>query len=138
MHVDDRLPITADRTSASPRIAKNEQPGEQESEVRPATIEVDPTPLRDFGLIMTAGPIVAVQDKSPAAKAGIKSGDRLESIDGKPVGNPLTLPERMRRAAVAGKTVKVEIQRDADDKTEKLHARRYPADTAICRRAVAG
>ncbi len=120
LHVDDRLPITADRTSASPRIAKNEHPGEQESEVRPATIEVDPTPLRDFGLIMTAGPIVAVQDESPAAKAGIKSGDRLESIDGKPAGNPLTLPERMRRAAVAGKSVKVEIQRDADDKTEKL------------------
>ena len=48
---------------------------------------------------MKMGPITAIQDHSPAAEAGLKAGDQIMAIDGHPVGDPLTLPERMRRKA---------------------------------------
>ena len=64
-------------------------------------------PLRDFGLVMKMGPITAVQADSPAADAGLKAGDVIETVDGKAVptraartaGRPMTLPDYLRNAA---------------------------------------
>jgi regulator of sigma E protease len=61
------------------------------------TIDVARRPSRTLGLVMEAGPIAGVQDGSPAAKAGLKAGDRIKSIDGEPLGDPATAPERLRR-----------------------------------------
>jgi regulator of sigma E protease len=58
--------------------------------------EIPRTPMKIMGFAMEAGPIVGVQDGSPAALAGLKAGDRLVSIDGAPVGDPLFLPEMLR------------------------------------------
>jgi len=60
---------------------------------------------------MKMGPITAVQDDSPAAEAGIKPGDQIEQIDGRPPGDPMTLPDRLRRRA--GRTVNVTLTRKA-------------------------
>jgi regulator of sigma E protease len=72
--------------------------------------------MRDFGLVMTMDPISAVQPDSPAKTAGLEPGDKILSIDGQPVGNPITLPDRMRRAAQDGKTINLEIQRKSEPK----------------------
>jgi regulator of sigma E protease len=74
-----------------------------------AKIRVEPNPVRQLGLVMGIGDITAVQKGSPAEKAGLKAGDRIQSVDGKPLGNPLSLPDRWRDKA--GQTVTVNVVR---------------------------
>jgi regulator of sigma E protease len=61
------------------------------------SITLPPQPQRVTGLTMTPLPIKAVQEGSPAAAAGIEPGDRILAIDGEPVGDPLSLDDRLRR-----------------------------------------
>jgi regulator of sigma E protease len=83
-------------------------------------VEIPPTPVRDVGLVMTMGPITGVQVGSPAEKAGIKSGDVLVSLDGKSIGNPLTLPNRLAAIAKQDGTVKLDVERTTDGKKEMV------------------
>ncbi|MCS7305842.1 MAG: site-2 protease family protein [Thermoguttaceae bacterium] len=74
-------------------------------------VRVAPQPIRRLGLILEMGPIVAIQENSPAQRAGLlaeekaqgdgtsRPGDILSTLDGQPVGDPLTLPERLRKRA---------------------------------------
>jgi regulator of sigma E protease len=72
-------------------------------------VTLPPQAARTTGLVMTAGPIKAVQDDSPAAAAGLKPGDMITAIDGEPVGDPLALDQRLR--GKAGAKVKLAIDR---------------------------
>ncbi|MFM8579707.1 MAG: site-2 protease family protein [Planctomycetaceae bacterium] len=74
-----------------------------------------PLPRRTLGLSMTMGPVTAVQDGSPAAEAGIQPGDRIESINGEPPGDPLALPERI--ASRVGESVTLAIARVASQQS---------------------
>jgi regulator of sigma E protease len=56
---------------------------------------------------MTAGPIRAVQQDSPAAAAGLQPGERIAVVDGAPAGDLLTLDARLRR--MAGREVACEV-----------------------------
>ncbi|MEA1950950.1 MAG: site-2 protease family protein, partial [Planctomycetota bacterium] len=49
-------------------------------------IEVAPQPMKRVGLVMTMGPVLTVKSGSPVDKAGMKPGDVIIKIDGKPVG----------------------------------------------------
>ena len=72
-------------------------------------VTLPPQAARTTGLVMTAGPIKAVQDDSPAAAAGLKPGDMITGIDGEPVGDPLALDQRLR--GKAGAKVKLALDR---------------------------
>ena len=72
-------------------------------------VTLPPQAARTTGLVMTAGPIKAVQDDSPAAAAGLKPGDMITAIDGEPVGDPLALDQRLR--GKAGAKVKLALDR---------------------------
>ena len=117
---DEPITVTVERAVDKLASVKKADNAEAADKVKTAEIKVDPTPLRGFGLQMTMSPISAVQPRSPAAEAEIHAGDRLISIDGQPVGDPVTLPIRMRRAAEAGKTVSVVVERDADGTAKPL------------------
>ena len=108
----DALPITIRRRTV-------DQASEKAQEL---TIDVARRPLRTLGLIMEIGPIVSVQDNSPAAKAGFKAGDRIKSIDGEPLGDPSTAPERLRRKQKSApeQAWKIVVERTADGKPTEV------------------
>jgi len=108
----DALPITIRRRTA-------DQASEKAQEI---TIDVARRPLRTLGLIMEIGPIVSVQDNSPAAKAGFKAGDRIKAIDGEPLGDPSTAPERLRRKQKSApeQAWKIVVERTADGKPTEV------------------
>ncbi|MCA9073637.1 MAG: site-2 protease family protein [Planctomycetaceae bacterium] len=77
-------------------------------------ISIPPEPFRTLGLTMDASNLVAVQDHSPAAKADLKVGDRLASVDGLDIGgdiDPLRLPDYFGERH--GQEVVVGIKRNA-------------------------
>jgi regulator of sigma E protease len=80
--------LTVDRTERAD--------GDAKSRTSSLTIELPSQPRLTTGMVMTPLPIKAVQDASPAAAAGIVAGDRLLAVDGEPVGDPLTLDDRLR------------------------------------------
>jgi len=94
------------------------------------TFEVQPQPLRDFGVVMSMGPITAVQENSPAARAGLSKGDVIEKVDGQPIAsgeaeggwNPLTFPSYLRNAALEGREVELIVRRPAQNGSDKTTA----------------
>lgn len=73
--------------------------------------QVTPTLADALGLPKPEGALVAVvQPKSPALAAGIKKGDVIVSVDGKPVAKMHQLP-RMIAAIRAGDSAKIDVIR---------------------------
>jgi regulator of sigma E protease len=113
-YADKPIEVTVER---SPSDAKDKEAAKEPA--KKVTITVQPTPLRDLGLIMPLGVITAIQKNSPADKAGLKAGERIVAVDGKPVGNPFTLESRLEQFAADGKSVTLEVESKAADKDNK-------------------
>jgi len=84
-------------------------------------VEVPPQQAATTGIVMSCGPIKAVQDGSPAAAAGLRPGDRITAIDGEPVGDPLTLDQRLR--GKAGRKVRITCDRDGSTSDVEVEPR---------------
>jgi regulator of sigma E protease len=85
-------------------------------------VKIGPHQMRTLGLVMQMSPIAAVQENSPAADAGLKSGDIIDRIqptgddaasDDKFANNldPLKLPENLRRLAEEGGSVQITLRK---------------------------
>jgi regulator of sigma E protease len=77
------------------------------------TVEVAPQPYRSLGLQMNIGKISAVRPGSPAEKIGLKTGDKLATVDQKKIGDeidPLRLPEYF--AERVGQPVAITVSRE--------------------------
>lgn len=75
-------------------------------------IEVPPHPFRTLGLQMDIGPIAAIRENSPAAKAGLQPGDKITHVNGQDVGHdidPLRLPDHL--ASLHGQAVAIKVKR---------------------------
>ncbi len=79
------------------------------SKLEQVTIQVAPAPMRTLGLVMQMGPIAAIQANSPAATSPLKPGDILQQIDGEPVGDPMTLPDRLASKAKDRATIRMSV-----------------------------
>ncbi|MGO9108547.1 MAG: site-2 protease family protein [Thermoguttaceae bacterium] len=101
-HADDELTVTVARAKESG--GKGAKPDDAEK----VQVAVPKSPMKQFGLIMEMGPIAAVQTHGPAAEAGIQAGDLLKTIDGKPVADPMRLPDELHRRAGAEITLGLE------------------------------
>jgi regulator of sigma E protease len=114
-HLDTPLQVTVERKKEAK--SKDAPP-----EIEQLTFTMAPNPLRTVGLVMGWGPIVAIQDGSPAKDADLRPGDKLLKVDGQPLStDPLRFPEQMRRRALSpDKTVKLTIarQNEAGQETE--------------------
>ena len=73
---------------------------------------VTPELAKQFGLSDTKGALVSeVIENSPAAAAGLQSGDIITALDGKAIEGPSMLRNLVARISV-GKVVKVDVLRD--------------------------
>ncbi|MFJ7152642.1 S41 family peptidase [Streptomyces sp. NPDC100445] len=92
--------------------------------------------------------VTGVQPGSPAADAGIRTGDRLRSVDGSTVdGRPVTevvsrlrgdAPAAHAKDAPAGTTVRLGLQRGTRAWTESLHRARLSTRSVTARRLPGG
>ncbi|HEX6963877.1 MAG TPA: site-2 protease family protein [Lacipirellula sp.] len=87
-------------------------------------VKLQPRPRRTLGLVMQMGKIVAVQEKSPAAEAGIRPGDFIDEVrsGGGAVpageadifsGDPMKLPDELHRLAEDDERVTFTLRRAA-------------------------
>jgi regulator of sigma E protease len=89
-------------------------------------VTVPPKPMLGFGVEMEMGEIYAVQKDSPAEAVGLHPGDLIREIDNQPVGDPLSLPDRLRRHA--GETVVLTIDRAGGKETDSVRVTLREAD----------
>ena len=82
-----------------------------------------PEPWKELGIEIETGPIAAVRVGGAADKAGLREGDKIVSIAGGPIGDVLTLSQRL---AKLGPTVTVEIMRGEERVTAELAQDDYP------------
>jgi len=110
------VPASRNFSDAADQSAKNTDQSSIAAEVpTPIVITVPVSRRRVLGLVLEMGPIVAVQKESPADQAGLKANDRVLSINGQPVGDPLTLPDRITVAAQGKDDVTLRIRRDSKE-----------------------
>jgi len=121
-HPDETIKYTVQR-------AKQIDGKPAEGETEEVVVEVAPRLMRELGTVMKMGKIVAVQKGSPADKAKIKAGDLISKIDGQAPGDPMTLPERLRRRAGESVTLSLVREKDGKDPIEvELEAELRPVE----------
>jgi regulator of sigma E protease len=88
-----------------------ERKDEEADKMTSLDVSVPPRPRRWLGLVMRLGKVTAIQDGSPAAKAGLQVDDFIVSIDKQSPGdiNVMALPELFR--SKAGEEVNLEVTR---------------------------
>ncbi len=74
-------------------------------------IVVQPNHLKRLGLVMTPTDITGIYPGSPADQAGFEIGDRLLSVNGQPIGDPMSLPSVLH--PLWGTEVEFEVARGA-------------------------
>jgi len=93
LNPDKTLSITVQRGKAAKSGDRRES---SPASAERLTIPVAPAPVRQLGMSMKMGKVTAIQTHGPAQAAGIAPGDTITKIDGEPVGDPMTLPDRIR------------------------------------------
>jgi regulator of sigma E protease len=96
------------------------------------TVTIEPARFREVGLWMDIEQIAAVQENSPASKAGLKVGDKITSVNGVDVGkiiNPLHLAEHLEM--FAGEEVEIRVKRTVagSPELEEVTVKLTPDDT---------
>ena len=81
--ISEQLIAHAD-TPVELRIRRPEP--DKEDSFEDVSVTLQPMPARRMGLVMTMGPIAAVQKDSPAEQAGLAAGDQIVAIDGQAIG----------------------------------------------------
>ncbi len=119
--------IFADYRQDDVTVRVRRGPADQAEEV---DILVPPSPFRTLGMTTDIGDVLAIQDGSPAAEAGLQVGDRLIAIDGQDIGqviDPIRLPDYFGERH--GQPVEVRITRAKENgEREQLDLVMTPQD----------
>jgi serine protease Do len=93
--------------------------------------DLDPEVAARLGLDKQTGVLVAkVWEGSPAAKAGLKDGDIITALDGKPVKNSRELQNAVT-ALPLNQTVSLTVLRDGEQKELKVTIAEQPAEFGV-------
>ncbi len=106
---DRTLEVTVERANPGQEASPSGGAGTNAPEL--IQISLPPASVRDLGVVMQMGPIVAVQEGSVAFAAGIREGDILEMIDGNKIGDPLRISDELRRLADQNRSVRLTVRR---------------------------
>ncbi len=90
-------------------VERPEDPQEKSSPVTSLQIVLPPQPIRDLGLRMDMGPVVAIQTDSPAALAGFELSDIITAVNGQPLENALQVDQIL--LGFVGTPVEITVQR---------------------------
>jgi serine protease Do len=94
-------------------------------QIQPVTADIaDSLGLKDVHGALVAEP----QQDSPAAKAGVKSGDVIVSLDGRPIPDARTLARRIS-AMAPGTTVKIGVFRNGKEEQLTMTLGELPKET---------
>ncbi|MBI3897026.1 MAG: DegQ family serine endoprotease [Gammaproteobacteria bacterium] len=92
--------------------------------------EVTQNLAKQFGLTESRGALVSeVIPDSPAAASGIKSGDVIVALEGRPVESPQVLRNMVAQVPI-GKTVKVDVLRENKKQTFNVKIAEQPKEVA--------
>jgi regulator of sigma E protease len=105
----ERLTLTIEREKPLPPDADPKQ----KPETTELEVNVSPLGNRELGIVVGMGPVAAIRKGGAGESAGILVGDQIDSIDGQPVGDPLSLGQRLLDRA--GKEVKIVVTRTGKD-----------------------
>ncbi|WP_011580989.1 MULTISPECIES: DegQ family serine endoprotease [Chelativorans] len=87
---------------------------------------VTPNIAEALGMARPAGALVTnIAPDSPAAKAGLKSGDVVVAVDGRPVDTPEALDYRLATVPI-GETAQVEVLRNGEEMALSMPVERAP------------
>ena len=79
-------------------------------------VAIPPVSLKQPHVSFGMGPVVGVIPGSVGEEVGFLKGDVIQSVNGEPVGDPVTLPQRM--ANLTGKRVVFQVSRSSDGQTQ--------------------
>lgn len=102
------LPIKVERrerTKDGKPVANSKQP------LQVIDVIVQPKPMRELGMTMKIGPIKAIREGSPAVDAGLRVGDQIVEVDDGPIGEPLSLSQRLTPQAGTNQPVTLVVER---------------------------
>lgn len=105
-----KVTLTVKRALPLPK----DSPKNTEPETKTLDVVVEAKPIMHTGIVVGMGPISAIRKGSPADVAGLQVGDQIESIDGQPVGDPLSLGQRLLDRV--NKAVTIVAKRGSKDK----------------------
>ena len=81
-------------------------------------VSLPPVALKQPHVRFGMGPVVGVIAGSVGDEAGFLKGDVIKLVNGEPVGDPVTLPQRMEN--LTGKRVVFQVSRSSDGQTQSL------------------
>jgi serine protease Do len=86
---------------------------------------------KQFGVEARQGAVIAdVQPNTPAAAAGLKTGDVIVEFNGKPVGNPQQLQEAVEQSTI-GEKAGLTVMRDGKRTALNVTVKEQPADYGL-------
>lgn len=87
-------------------------------------VTIEPRKMKTLGFELSVGPVNALVEDGPAAKAGVKVGDRIVAIEGIDTLSAMRLPGQIH--SLEG-PIKLTLQRGAGDSGEQLELEIEPA-----------
>lgn len=73
-------------------VLRKEEGSDQE---QPLEVRLPAQKMQRLGVVLTMGPIRAIQQGAPADGTTLQVGDVIHTVAGEPVGDPVTLPQRI-------------------------------------------